>query len=67
MLETLPDEIRKEYEKYVLRGEEIGYIGASAAAEVLDGAHLHFEVFLNDFIHNLFIFLTYSCHNINIL
>ncbi len=32
----------------VLRGEEIGYIGASAAAEVLDGAHLHFEVFLND-------------------
>ena len=32
----------------VLRGEEIGYVGASAACEVADGAHLHFEVFLND-------------------
>lgn len=32
----------------VLRGEEIGYVGASAASEVSDGAHLHFEVFLND-------------------
>lgn len=32
----------------VLRGEEIGFVGASAASEVLDGAHLHFEVFLND-------------------
>ena len=32
----------------VLRGEEIGFVGASASSEVLDGAHLHFEVFLND-------------------
>lgn len=32
----------------VLRGEEIGFVGTSASSEVLDGAHLHFEVFLND-------------------
>ena len=33
---------------HVLRGAEIGFVGATAAAESSDGAHLHFEVYLND-------------------
>lgn len=31
----------------VLRGQSIGTVGTSAAGEVEDGAHLHFEVFLD--------------------
>ena len=44
----------------VLRGEEIGYVGTSAAAEVSDGAHLHFEVFLNDAPVNPQVYLSSS-------
>lgn len=38
--------------KTVLRGEAIGTVGNSAAAEVDDGPHLHFEVYSNGEIVN---------------